>query len=116
MPAELPKYLQIYGDIRSGVFSGEYAAGAELPSESMLCRQYNVSRETARKALRDLENEGLVYSVPKVGYFVGSPNHTDLKLTSGRNWSRAAPSASGSTACRRTPRWRTPWASRRDSS
>ncbi len=81
MPNEVPKYLQIYNDLRASVFSGEYPSGAELPSESRLCRQYNVSRETVRKALRDLEKEGLIYAVPKVGYFVGRPNHTDLKLT-----------------------------------
>lgn len=81
MEERLPKYRLIYNDLRRGIFSGEYPSGGELPSESRLCSLYGVSRETVRKATKDLENEGLIYSLPKVGYFVGKPDHNGFKLT-----------------------------------
>ncbi len=83
MEERLPKYRLIYNDLRKGIFAGDYPSGGELPSESRLCALYGVSRETVRKATRDLENEGLIYSMPKVGYFVGKPDHSDLKLAFG---------------------------------
>jgi DNA-binding GntR family transcriptional regulator len=44
--------------------------GDRLPGESTLVADYGVSRPTVRKALELLGREGLVYSVPKVGWFV----------------------------------------------
>jgi DNA-binding GntR family transcriptional regulator len=44
--------------------------GDRLPGESTLAADYGVSRPTVRKALELLDREGLVYSVPKVGWFV----------------------------------------------
>jgi DNA-binding GntR family transcriptional regulator len=44
--------------------------GDRLPGESALAADYGVSRPTVRKALELLDWEGLVYSVPKVGWFV----------------------------------------------
>jgi len=41
-----------------------------MPSIALLCDRYRVSRQTAGKALRVLEREGLVYRVPGLGYHV----------------------------------------------
>ena len=73
-------YREIYLYLRDRIFNGEFAPGCLLPSEYSLCSQFEASRETVRKALKLLENEGLVYSKEKVGYFVSAPNHSDFTL------------------------------------
>lgn len=76
-----PVYAAIYTAIRTQIFSGQFKPGDILPSESHLCQEYCASRETVRKGLRQLENEGLVFSRPKIGYFVSQPNHNDMMLS-----------------------------------
>ena len=73
-------YAAVYTEIRQHIFSGDLSPGDLLPSESQLCAKFATSRETVRKGLKELENEGLIYSRPKIGYFVSSPNHSDLIL------------------------------------
>ena len=43
-------YAAIYSMLRGQIFSGELKPGDMLPSESQLCSQFSVSRETVRKA------------------------------------------------------------------
>ncbi|HKK01495.1 MAG TPA: GntR family transcriptional regulator, partial [Desulfuromonadales bacterium] len=45
-------------------------AGSRLPTEHDLSRRYGVNRHTAREALRQLKDDGLVYSVRGKGTFV----------------------------------------------
>ncbi len=40
------------------------------PSITTLTQEHSVARQTAAKALRVLETEGLVYRVPGLGYYV----------------------------------------------
>jgi GntR family transcriptional regulator len=51
---------QIASDLRAQIEDGTYGPGALLPSEPELAQKYGVSRQTARSALRALEQEGLV--------------------------------------------------------
>ncbi|MFF5918941.1 GntR family transcriptional regulator [Streptomyces flavochromogenes] len=44
--------------------------GSSLPSESTLMEMYGVSRNTVRRALKELEKEGLIASVPGLGWRV----------------------------------------------
>lgn len=74
-------YAVIYKNLRSRIFGGELRPGDMLPSENQLCAEYSASRETVRKGLKQLEQEGLIFSRPKIGYFVSIPNHSDLTLT-----------------------------------
>lgn len=76
-----PVYAAIYTALRTQIFAGKYRPGDLLPSESQLCAEFGVSRETARKGLRQLEHEGLIFSRPKIGYFVSQPNHSDMILS-----------------------------------
>lgn len=78
---EQPIYMAIYEDLRQQIFSGKLVPGDLLPSESQLCEAYQASRVTVRKGLQALENEQLIFSRPKIGYFVSKPNHSDLTLT-----------------------------------
>ena len=64
------QYRRIAAALREQITSGELAAGAALPSEAALVRQYGVSRGTARQALSELEGTGLVVAVHGKGRFV----------------------------------------------
>jgi GntR family transcriptional regulator len=58
--AQAPVTQQITTDLRMKIEDGTYGPGALLPSEPELAQKYSVSRQTARSALRALEQEGLV--------------------------------------------------------
>lgn len=71
-----PLYLQISGQLRQSVISGEYRPGDMLPSENELAALYKTSRMTVRKSLGVLESEGLVRPWHGKGYFVLQPKYT----------------------------------------
>jgi GntR family transcriptional regulator len=56
--------------IRDQIASGTLAPGGRLPSIAVLRRQHAHSRQTVGKAMRILENEGLIYRVPGLGYYI----------------------------------------------
>ncbi|MFJ3095881.1 GntR family transcriptional regulator [Streptomyces hydrogenans] len=60
-------YLVVAASLRKQIEDGAYSAGA-LPSEADLCNVHQISRNTARRALKVLEGEGLVESAPGVGW------------------------------------------------
>jgi DNA-binding GntR family transcriptional regulator len=63
-------YNRVAQQMRSALPRPAAGTGHRLPGESQLAAQYRVSRPTVRRALSVLAQEGLVYSVPKVGWFV----------------------------------------------
>jgi len=52
--------LQIISQIRKQIFEGKLRPGDTLPPESKLMKQFNVSKQTLREALRALEFIGLI--------------------------------------------------------
>ena len=54
------KYILVYNDITSRIQSGMYPAGSRLPAENLLIQEYGVSRDTLRKALAMLEQDGYI--------------------------------------------------------
>ncbi|MBX3427897.1 MAG: GntR family transcriptional regulator [Pirellulales bacterium] len=58
--AEKPRYRLIYDSLRSQIEGGGLRAGAKLPTEAQLMRQFAVSRTTVSRALRDLEIQGFL--------------------------------------------------------
>ena len=52
------KYHDLMEELRSKILNGEIRPGEKLPSENMLSASYQVSRQTVRKALQMLEEEG----------------------------------------------------------
>jgi GntR family transcriptional regulator len=68
----VPLYQQIHELIRHRISTGEYAYGAQIPSEHELCRELHVSRVTLRESLRKLVQERLLVKVPGKGTFVSS--------------------------------------------
>lgn len=55
-----PKYCQISDELRQSIRTGLYGSGDRLPTEAELAGRYNASRTTVIRALRDLEDEGLL--------------------------------------------------------
>ncbi|CAM4023979.1 GntR family transcriptional regulator [Kibdelosporangium persicum] len=67
---QLPKYMEIAGEIRKKIKTGEWPPGHEVPSAATLCDQYGVSMSVAKHALNLLKSGGHVYGVFGVGTFV----------------------------------------------
>jgi GntR family transcriptional regulator len=63
-------YLQLAGLLREDITTGRLAKDDPVPSESYLEQQHGVSRATVRRAIRQLRDEGLVYTLPQRGTFV----------------------------------------------
>ncbi|WP_063565791.1 GntR family transcriptional regulator [Paenibacillus sp. O199] len=67
-----PKYQVIIDDIKSNILSGTYSVGEQIPTESALQDNYNVSRQTVRKAILELSNEGFLRSEKGSGTYVSN--------------------------------------------
>ena len=67
-----PLYLQVKNHILRNIDSGEWATSSRVPSENEIVRSFGVSRMTANRALRELQDEGVVVRIAGVGSFVAS--------------------------------------------
>ena len=67
-----PKYQVIIDDIKSNILSGAYSIGEQIPTELALQESYNVSRQTVRKAILELSNEGFLRSEKGSGTYVSN--------------------------------------------
>ena len=74
MDSNIPLYSQLVGIIKQSISSGELGVGDLLPSEAELCRAMNISRNTVRQAIGELEEEGLVVRKRGKGTFVADTN------------------------------------------
>ena len=54
------KYVQVYTDLKRKIENRELDIGQDLPAEGELTERYQVSRDTVRKALGMLENQGYI--------------------------------------------------------
>ena len=61
---------QIKARLKQAILDGHYMPGDKLPTEIEIARYYDVSKVSAREALRELEAEGLI--LKKRGVFGGS--------------------------------------------
>ena len=75
------KYLKIYNDIVGKIDSGIFEANTKLPSESQLMDEYNVSRDTVRKSLNLLEQNGYIEKSKGKGSFVLDMNKFDFPVS-----------------------------------
>jgi GntR family transcriptional regulator of arabinose operon len=77
---EGPKYRVIYESLRESILAGEYGEGARLPSEADLVRRFGVSRMTIVKAVKELQNEGLVVRRMGSGTYTSTRSGRESKL------------------------------------
>ena len=68
----------LFTAIRKDILEMKYERGYKL-TEQNICTQYNVSRTPVREALRQLEAEGLIETVPNRGAYVLGLDEQDIK-------------------------------------
>lgn len=66
------RYEQVAKALAAQIGSGRFAVGDSLPTEAKLCTKYGISRYTAREALRQLRDAGLITRRPRAGSTVTS--------------------------------------------
>ena len=84
------KYENIYRELREAIEAGIYSKG--LPTEQRLTEQFHCSRNTARRAIARLEEEGYVQSARGSGVFVlfQKPEQTEFKFSDVETMKEAA--------------------------
>jgi DNA-binding transcriptional regulator YhcF (GntR family) len=63
-------YVRLAARLRKDIAEGSLAPGMPTPSITTLSQEYGHARQTCAKALRVLEDEGLLIRVPGLGYYV----------------------------------------------
>jgi GntR family transcriptional regulator len=63
-------YIRLAVQLRRLIAEGELQPGLPTPSITTLVQANGYARQTCAKALRLLVDEGLLYRVPGLGYFV----------------------------------------------
>ena len=63
------KHVVIFEDMKKKIFTEDIKPGDKLPSENELAKKYNVSRQTVRKAIANLESAGYAYAEHGRGTF-----------------------------------------------
>lgn len=81
--SDRPAYNQVAEHLRQRIYSGELRPGDKLPSEAGLIELFDVSRVTARGAIKDLQAEGLIVTRQGKGSFVRDREAT-RRLPAGR--------------------------------
>ncbi|QEK12815.1 trehalose operon repressor [Crassaminicella thermophila] len=75
------KYLNIYNEIASKIENGEIKPNEKLSSENELVKEYDTSRETIRKALNLLAQNGYIQKIRGKGSFVLDINKFDFPVS-----------------------------------
>lgn len=65
-----PRYAVIKNYVLDGISRGDFRPGDRIESESELMKRFAVSRMTANRSLRELQDEGVLLRLPGVGSFV----------------------------------------------
>jgi DNA-binding GntR family transcriptional regulator len=70
-------YVRLAALLRRQIAEGTLSAGMPTPSITTLSQQYGHARQTCAKALRVLEDEGLLVRIPGLGYYVKGTTSTE---------------------------------------
>lgn len=73
-----PVYLQVVDQIKAAAAAGTLQSGEPLPTIRPLAEELRVNRNTIAKAYTELENQGVIETIPGKGCFV-RPNNSPLK-------------------------------------
>jgi DNA-binding GntR family transcriptional regulator len=72
--SKIPAYVAVYERLYNAIATGMYKPGEQIPKETKLAAEFEVSRNTLRQALTILCEDGIIYSVQGSGNFV-SPHY-----------------------------------------
>ena len=72
----LPQFALIKQFLEQQISSGELSSGAKIPTEQSLADSFSVSRMTARRAVQELADMGMLTRTPGSGTFVAEPIKT----------------------------------------
>lgn len=73
MGSTVPLYLKIENHLLDRIRSGEWPPSHQIPPEEQLARDFNVSRMTANRAIRNLVQQGYLTRQIGLGTFVTDP-------------------------------------------
>lgn len=73
-----PKYETIIDDLLAKIYSNDFSYDTVFCTEKMLVEQYDVSQITAKRAINELEQKGVLYRKRGVGSFVSRDALTAL--------------------------------------
>jgi len=76
-----PPYARVKQYLKDALEAGRWAPGAQMPSEADLVGQFGVSRMTVHRALRELQDAGLITRLQGVGTFAAQLNRVSSTLT-----------------------------------
>jgi len=76
-----PPYAIVKQYLKDELERGRWAPGAQMPSEAALVAQFGVSRMTVHRALRELQDAGLIERLQGVGTFAAQLNRVSSTLT-----------------------------------
>ncbi len=74
----MPIYLQVVDQIKAAAAAGALRPGELLPSIRPLAEELRVNRNTIAKAYSELENQGVIETLPGRGCFL-TENHSALR-------------------------------------
>lgn len=67
---KVPLYQQIATEIAGDIKAGKYRPRRPIPGETALVKEHDVARETVRRAMALLREQGWIYTVPQRGSYV----------------------------------------------
>jgi GntR family transcriptional regulator len=82
------KYDLIAADLREKIQRGDFQPGEQMPAETSLMEQYDVSLATMRKALDQLGAEGAIEKRQGIGTFVRAPRARVRRTTDRYQWEK----------------------------
>jgi GntR family transcriptional regulator len=63
-------YVRVADEVEAEIRAGRIPCGARLPNERAMGAQYGVAAGTARRAVAELRERGVVVTLPNKGSFV----------------------------------------------
>lgn len=72
----MPVFRQLVEILRARIERGDWQSNRPIPSEAQLVQTYGIARETVRKSIRVLVDDGVVFVVHGRGTFVA--DQTDM--------------------------------------
>ena len=99
-----PRHVQIASVLLNRIRTGQLLPRNPLPSEPRLQREFGVARDTVRKAIVILREDGYVTTVQGMGTFVTDPDQWPVPLAASWAASANAPGRSSAMASARPSR------------